>query len=532
MPKQGIAFRNNYPAAIIALFLLAVSFDSFSQIHQPPSLWGKRESRHATDSAWQGPTGSGVPTSSNITSRKQFGLYFDSTNKKMYYYNPKLAAWDTLQIGVGGSGSSIVVSDSAWSKTGNSGTDTSVNWIGTNDAKDLRINTNGTRRFTVNANGALGIGAAPDYGTSGYLLKSLGSGSAPAWVAASSVGLITASNGLTASAGDVKLGGNLTQNTTINNGTYDFTWNTASDPSDFDITGESSILLDSRNSGISAQVGLSSGYSVTLGTYTTAAATYNSALEIYRDSIGFSPWQGHIAIDSLANRSNQNTLVGWINGISAPSGNGHGNLGYITIGPGISLSGGTLSGSQDLASVTSYGNTTPTDIQFDDGGTDYTIIGTTSGTGYFKFRSSTNSNNAIIANNPLTADRTYNLPDASGTVSLISNPETLQNKNIQLTIVTKTASDTLELTDAGKDIEMNVSSGNSLSVPANADVAFPVGTQIIITQLGAGQTTIVALSGVTIRSSGGKLKITDQYSGATLIKRGTNEWVLYGNLSL
>jgi len=109
---------------------------------------------------------------------------------------------------------------------------------------------------------------------------------------------------------------------------------------------------------------------------------------------------------------------------------------------------------------------------------------------------------------------------------------TFENKNIQLTIVTKTASDTLELTDAGKDIEMNVGSGNSLSVPANADVAFPVGTQIIITQLGTGQTTIVALSGVTIRSSGGKLKITDQYSGATLIKRGTNEWVLFGNLSL
>ena len=182
MPKQGIAFGNNYPAAIIALFLLAVSFDSFSQIHQPPSLWGKRESRQVTDSAWQGPTGSGAPTSSNITSRKQFGLYFDSTNKKMYYYNPKLAAWDTLQIGVGGSGSSIAVSDSAWSKTGNAGTDTSVNGIGTTDNVDLPIKTNGTRRFTVNTNGALGIGAAPDYGTSGYLLQSAGSAASPAWV--------------------------------------------------------------------------------------------------------------------------------------------------------------------------------------------------------------------------------------------------------------------------------------------------------------------------------------------------------------
>jgi len=113
-----------------------------------------------------------------------------------------------------------------------------------------------------------------------------------------------------------------------------------------------------------------------------------------------------------------------------------------------------------------------------------------------------------------------------------TNTVNLTNKNIVLSIVTKTASDTLELTDAGKSIEMNVASGNSLSIPTNASVAFPIGTQIIITQLGAGQTQFVALAGVTIRSSGSKLKITDQYSGATLIKRDTNEWVLFGNLSL
>ena len=79
---------------------------------------------------------------------------------------------------------------------------------------------------------------------------------------------------------------------------------------------------------------------------------------------------------------------------------------------------------------------------------------------------------------------------------------------------------------------MDVGSANNLTVPPNGSVAFPIGTQIIITQLGAGQTTIVAGSGVTILSSGGKLKIADQYSGATLIKRNTNEWVLFGNLVL
>lgn len=52
-----------------------------------------------------------------------------------------------------------------------------------------------------------------------------------------------------------------------------------------------------------------------------------------------------------------------------------------------------------------------------------------------------------------------------------------------------------------------------------------------IIQYGAGQTTIVAASGVTIRSKEGALKLTGQYSGVTLYKRGTDEWVVMGDLS-
>lgn len=90
---------------------------------------------------------------------------------------------------------------------------------------------------------------------------------------------------------------------------------------------------------------------------------------------------------------------------------------------------------------------------------------------------------------------------------------------------------TLALTDKGKAVEMNNASPNTLTVPPNSDVAFPTTTQIDIAQYGAGQTTIAAGSGVTIRSSGGKLKLTGQYSGATLYKRGTNEWMLFGDIA-
>jgi hypothetical protein len=95
----------------------------------------------------------------------------------------------------------------------------------------------------------------------------------------------------------------------------------------------------------------------------------------------------------------------------------------------------------------------------------------------------------------------------------------------------ESASYTLVLGDAHNYVEMEVSSANDLTVPTNASVAFPLGTEIRITQLGTGQTTILGAVGVTIRTQGGKNKTAGQYSVATLFKRATNEWYLYGDLT-
>lgn len=95
----------------------------------------------------------------------------------------------------------------------------------------------------------------------------------------------------------------------------------------------------------------------------------------------------------------------------------------------------------------------------------------------------------------------------------------------------QTASYTLVLADAGLVVEMNVASGNNLTVPLNSSVAFAVGTIVELFQYGAGQTTVVATGGVTIRSSGGKLKLTGQYSGASLRKIATDEWALVGDIA-
>ena len=94
----------------------------------------------------------------------------------------------------------------------------------------------------------------------------------------------------------------------------------------------------------------------------------------------------------------------------------------------------------------------------------------------------------------------------------------------------QTAAYTLALADNGKMVEMNVASGNALTVPSNANVAFPVGTTLTILQTGAGQTTLTPQSGVTINATPG-LKLRTQWASATLIKRASDTWVALGDLA-
>jgi hypothetical protein len=117
-------------------------------------------------------------------------------------------------------------------------------------------------------------------------------------------------------------------------------------------------------------------------------------------------------------------------------------------------------------------------------------------------------------------------------VGLFATIANLALKTDKLVVANRqTASYTLVLSDADKLVEMNVGSANNLTVPLNSSVAFSTGTQILLAQYGAGQTTIVATSGVTIRSNGGKLKLNAQYSGATLVKIAENEWYLFGDIA-
>lgn len=86
---------------------------------------------------------------------------------------------------------------------------------------------------------------------------------------------------------------------------------------------------------------------------------------------------------------------------------------------------------------------------------------------------------------------------------------------------------TLVLGDAGKLIDMSNAGAIALTIPANATVAFPVGTIITVLQSGAGQVTV----GITTDTLNGRngLKTAGQWAVITLIKRTSTTWVLSGD---
>lgn len=91
------------------------------------------------------------------------------------------------------------------------------------------------------------------------------------------------------------------------------------------------------------------------------------------------------------------------------------------------------------------------------------------------------------------------------------------------------ASYTLSLADDGALVTRSNASPNTLTVPANASVAFPVGTVINFAQTGEGVTTIVGASGVTINGvSVGSAAVNKRYAAGSLVKIATNEWLLSG----
>lgn len=115
---------------------------------------------------------------------------------------------------------------------------------------------------------------------------------------------------------------------------------------------------------------------------------------------------------------------------------------------------------------------------------------------------------------------------SSGSWRVVGNNAFLNNK---------TSSYTIAMSDAGKTLDFTSSTSVTVTIPLNANVAFPIGSQVAFIQSGTGQISFVGqtagLDTVTINSKNGNKKTSSQYTQSILVKKGTDTWYLFGDLT-
>jgi hypothetical protein len=89
--------------------------------------------------------------------------------------------------------------------------------------------------------------------------------------------------------------------------------------------------------------------------------------------------------------------------------------------------------------------------------------------------------------------------------------------------------------DRGVFILMNSTSSTTLTIPANLSedpsTGIPVKSQVSVMNINTGNVQVVAGVGVTLRSADNATYLRTQYSSATLVRKATNEWYLFGDLT-
>lgn len=231
-----------------------------------------------------------------------------------------------------------------------------TNWAGsptTNEAlgwttgipKGINFTTNGVTNVALNSGGLIPRLSISDttlnkpmvWNTSdktwgyGYWYGSGGGGGTPTW-----------QQTLTA-------GSTLTGNNTIAGGGFDFIWNNANT---FTINSENDLTLTNNTATAASQLSLGDAV---LGLSVSNTGGHGSQIDLNVDSIKLYPPLGVLVIDTLLNNTAQNQLMGW----TSTSGANRGKTGYITVGSGLSLSGGNLTATGTGWGLTGNAGTTP-----------------------------------------------------------------------------------------------------------------------------------------------------------------------------
>lgn len=107
----------------------------------------------------------------------------------------------------------------------------------------------------------------------------------------------------------------------------------------------------------------------------------------------------------------------------------------------------------------------------------------------------------------------------------------IANISTLLAFISPVANYTLVLADQSRVVLQTMSVANTVTIPLNSSVPFPIGTQIPVNNNGTGQVNIGTQAGVTLHSARNAYKLAVQYSTGTLIKTGTDTWLLQGDVT-
>lgn len=119
---------------------------------------------------------------------------------------------------------------------------------------------------------------------------------------------------------------------------------------------------------------------------------------------------------------------------------------------------------------------------------------------------------------------TSNGPGAAGSFQAASGGAPTVNAQTNTTY-------TFVLADANNGVTGSNVSAITWTIPTNASVAFPVGTQILLGETGIGQIGIVGAGGVTVISYNNLTHLAGQNAVAAIWQIAANTWLLFGNLA-
>lgn len=201
-----------------------------------------------------------------------------------------------------------------------------------------------------------------------------------------------------------------------------------------------------------------------------------------------------------------------------------GDISAVVAGTG--LSGGGSSGSVTLSINTAVTADLTTAQTLTNKTLTAPIISTISNTGTLTLPTSTDTLVGRATSDTLT-NKTLTSP-------VINTPTiTGGSWNIGINAQTGTSYTTV-LADNGRLVTLTNASAIAVTIPPNSSVTYPVGAQINMAQLGAGQVTVSGGSGVTIVSTGGTAsapKARAQYSTLTAVQTSTDNWLIMGDIS-